>query len=257
MVNSSYNWFPSGASSKEPACQGRKHKTHGSDTWVGKISPGGGQGNPLQYSWLENHMNRGAWWAIAHGSQRVGHDWSDLACTSVQFSTRSCLTVTHGLQHARLPCPSPTPRACSNSCPSNQWCHPTISSSVIPFSSCLQIFSSIRVFSKESVLCIKWPKYWSFSFNPSNEYSGLISFRIDWFDRLAVQGTCKSLLQHHGSRVSILQRSAFFIVHFSHPYMTTGKPELWLEGPLLVTKIMPLEHLLQGLHSTLQSAKRV
>ena len=91
-------------------------------------------------------------------------------------------------------------------------CHPLL---LLP-----SIFPSIRVFSNESVLCIKWPKYWS----PSNEYSGLISFRIDWFDRLAVQGTCKSLLQHHGSRVSILQRSAFFIVHFSHPYMTTGKP---------------------------------
>ena len=87
------------------------------------------------------------------------------------------------------------------------------------------IFPSIRVFSNESVLHIRWPKYWSFSFSisPSNECSGLISFRMDWLDLLAVQGTLKSLLQHHTSKASILQRSAFFIVQLSHPYMTTGK----------------------------------
>ena len=87
------------------------------------------------------------------------------------------------------------------------------------------IFPSIRVISNESVLRIRWPKYWSFSFNnsPSNEYLGLISFRIDWFDLLAVQGTLKSLLQHHSSKASILHCSAFFIVQLSHPYMTTGK----------------------------------
>ena len=87
------------------------------------------------------------------------------------------------------------------------------------------IFPSIRVFSNESVLCIRWSKYWSFSFNisPSNEYSGLISFRIDWFDLLVVQGTLKSLLQHHSSKASILRHSAFFMVQISHPYMSTGK----------------------------------
>ena len=87
------------------------------------------------------------------------------------------------------------------------------------------VFPSIRVFSKESVLCIRWPKYWSFSFsiNPSNEYSGLISFRMDWFDLLAVQGTLKSLLQYHSSKGSVLQCSAFFIAQFLHPYLTTGK----------------------------------
>ena len=87
------------------------------------------------------------------------------------------------------------------------------------------IFPSIRTFSNESALHIRWPKYWSFSFNisPSNEYSGLISFRIDWFDLLAVQGTLKSFLQHHSSKASILQHSAFFIIQLSHPYMTTGK----------------------------------
>ena len=85
------------------------------------------------------------------------------------------------------------------------------------------IFPSIRVFSNESVLHIRWPKYWSFAFSPSNEYSGLISFKMDWLDLLAVQGTLKSLLQHHSSKASVLQSSAFFIVQLSHPYMTTGK----------------------------------
>ena len=87
------------------------------------------------------------------------------------------------------------------------------------------IFPTIRVFSNESALPIRWPKYWSFSFNtsPSNEYSGLISFRMDWLDLLAVQGTLKSLLQHDSSKVSIVQHSSFFIVQLSHPYMTTGK----------------------------------
>ena len=101
-----------------------------------------------------------------------------------------CCLVGHGLQHARLPCPSPAPGACLNSCPLSPWCHPTILSSVIPFS-CLQYFPASRS-SNESALCIRWSKYWSFSISPSNEYSGLISFRIDWFD-LAVQGALKSL----------------------------------------------------------------
>ena len=94
------------------------------------------------------------------------------------------------------------------------------------------IFSNIRVFSNESALRIRWPKYWSFSFSisPSNEYSGLISFRIDWFDLLVVQGTLKSLLQHHSSKASILQCSALFMVQLSHPYVTTGRT---IDGPLL------------------------
>ena len=124
----------------------------------------------------------------------------------------------HGLQHARLPCLSPTPRACSNSCPSSWtsnhliFCCPLL---LLP-----SIFSSIKVFSSESVLHIRWPKYWSFSFNvsPSSEYSGLISFRMDWLDLLAVQGTLKSLLQHHSSKVPTLGHSAFFILQLSHPY---------------------------------------
>ena len=124
----------------------------------------------------------------------------------------------HGLQHARPPCPSPTPKACSNSCPLSLWCHPTISSSVIPFFSCLQSFPASRSFSSDSVLHIRWLKYWSLSFNihPCNEYSGLISFRMDWLDLFAVQGTLKSLLQYHSSKSSVLQCSAFFMVQLSH-----------------------------------------
>ena len=134
----------------------------------------------------------------------------------------------HGLQPTKLPCPSPNPGAFTNSCSLSRWCHPTISSSVVPFSSSLQSFPASRViviFSNESVFCIRWPKCWSFSFNisPSNEYSELVSFRMDWFDLLAVQGTLKSLLQHHSSIASILRCSVFFIVQLSHPYITTGK----------------------------------
>ena len=108
------------------------------------------------------------------------------------------------------------------------------------------IFPSIRVFCNESVLRIRWPKYWSFSYNisPSNEYSGLISFRMDWLDLLAVQGTLKSLLQHHTSKASILWRSAFFIVQLSHLYMTTGKTTA-LTGRTFVGKVMsPLFNML-------------
>ena len=103
------------------------------------------------------------------------------------------------------------------------------------------ILSSIRVFSSESVLHIRWPKYWSFSFSisPYNEYSGLISFRIDWFDLLAIQGTLKSLLQHRSSKASILRRSAFFMVQFSHPSMTTGKT-IALTRQTFVGKVMSL-----------------
>ena len=103
--------------------------------------------------------------------------------TVISYSLRP-----HGLQQTRPPCPSPSPRVCSDSCPSSQWCHPTVSSSVIPFSSCLQSFPASGSFPK-TWLHIRWPKYWSFSVSPSSEYSGLISFRIDWFNLLAIQGT--------------------------------------------------------------------
>ena len=107
------------------------------------------------------------------------------------------------------------------------------------------IFPSIRVFANESVLGIRWLKYWNFSFSisPSNEYSGMISFRINWLDLLAVQGTLKSLLQHHTSKASILQRSAFFVVQLSHPYMTTGKT-IALTTRTFVGKVMSLFNML-------------
>ena len=123
----------------------------------------------------------------------------------VQFSsvTQSCTTLCDPMDH-KLPSPSPTPGAFWNSCPSIWWCHTAISSSVIPFSSCLQSFPMSG--SYESALLIRWPKYWSFSFSisPSNEYSRLISLRFDWLYLLAVQGTLKSLLQHHSSNASII-----------------------------------------------------
>ena len=144
------------------------------------------------------------------------------------------------LQHARPPCPSPTPGVYSNSCPLNRW-------SIQPSHLCCplllppSIFPSIRIFPNESVLHIRWPKYWSFSFSisPSNDYSGLISFGRDWLDLLAVQGTLKSLLQHHSSKASILQCSAFFTVQLSHPYMTTGKT-IALTRWTFVDKVMSL-----------------
>ena len=147
--------------------------------------------------------------------------WSKVMCINTdvdvfQSSVVSDSLQPHGLQPARLLCPSPTPVACSNSCPLSPWGHPTISSSVVPF-------SSIRVFSNESLLHSRWAKYWSFSFSisPSNEYSGLISFKIDWFDLLAVQETLKNPLWHHSLKASVLHHSAFFMVQLSHPYMIT------------------------------------
>ena len=109
--------------------------------------------------------------------------------------------------------------AWSNSCPLSWWCHPPLWPLLLLPSG----FTSIRVFSSELALRIRWPKYWSSSISSSNDYSGLLSFRMDWLDLLAVQRTLKSLLQHHSSKASILQCSAFFIVQLSHPYMTTGK----------------------------------
>ena len=145
---------------------------------------------------------------------------------SVQFShsVMSNSLWPHESQHARPPCPSPTPGISSlmsieSVMPSSHLilCCPLLLLPSIP--------PSIRVFSNKSALCIRWPKYWSFSFSisPSNEHPGLVSFRMDWLDLLAVQGTFKSLLQHHSSKASILWRSAFFIVQLSHPCLTTGK----------------------------------
>ena len=153
--------------------------------------------------------------------------WSPVCSVQFSHSVVSDSLGPHGLQDTRLSCPSPTPGAYSNSCPSSWWCHLIISSfikSVMPSNHLIlchplllpsSILPSIRVFSNVSVLRIRWPKYWSFSFSisPSNKHSGLISFRIDWFDLLGVQGTLKSLLQHHSSKASIFRCSAFFIVN--------------------------------------------
>ena len=229
--------FPGGTSGKKLACLCRRHKRHGLVPWVRKI--------PWRRAWQPTPVflpgklpcTKESSRLYSIGSQRVRHNWSHLPGThtwhsymrqvkswrgwagspsahtrkwlsSVQFSHSvvSSYLWSHGLQHARPPCPSLTPGACSNSCPLSPWCHSTISSSVIPF-------SHIRVFSNESVLHIRWPKDWSFTFSisPSNEYSGLISIRRDWLDLLAVQESLKSLLQCHSSKVSVLWCSAFFI----------------------------------------------
>ena len=138
--------------------------------------------------------------------------FSQFSCLVVSYSLQPC-----GMQHARLPCPSPTPRACSSSCPLSQHVHWMVIPSThlilcCPLLLLPSIFPSIRVFSNESALCVRWPKYWSFSFNisPSNEYSELISFRMDWLDFLAVQGTLKNLLQHHSSKISIQSNVSAF-----------------------------------------------
>ena len=171
------------------------------------------------------------------GTQRVGHNWSSLAQTllysakqgfsSVQFS-RSVVYDSlrpHESQYTRPPCPSPAPRVHPNSRPSSRWCHPAISSSVVPFSSCPQSLPASESFPMSQLFA--WGGQstggFSFSISPSNEHPGLISFRMDWLDLLAVQGTLKSLLQHHSSKASVLWCSAFFTVQLSHPYMTTGK----------------------------------
>ena len=156
--------------------------------------------------------------------------------SSVQFSqsVMSRSLQPHGLQHARLPCFLSRSLLKLMSIelvmPSNHLilCHPLFLRSIFP---------SIRVFSNESVLRIRWPQYWSFSLRPSNEYSGLIFFTMDWLDLLTVQGTLKSLLQHHSSKPSILQSSAFFIVQLLHPYMTTGKT-LDLTRQTFVSKVL-------------------
>ena len=145
---------------------------------------------------------------------------------SVQSLSRIRLFETPWITAHRPPCPSPTPGVYSNSCPLSWWCHLTISSSIIPFSR-LQSFPTSRSFQMSQLFSSGGQSIGvsaSASVNQySNEYSGLISFRMDWLDLLAVQGTLKSLLQHHSSEASILRRSAFFIVQLSHPYMTTGK----------------------------------
>ena len=156
----------------------------------------------------------------------------------------------HELQHARPPCPSPTPRVHSNSCPSSRWCHPAISSSVVPFSSCPQSLPASKSFPMSQLFPWGGQSSFSFSISPSKEHPGLISFRMHWLDLLAVQGPLKSLLQHHSSKASILRCSAFFTVQFSHPYMTTGKT-IALTRWTFVGKVMsPLLNMLSRLVRT-------
>ena len=163
--------------------------------------------------------------------------------SSVQFS-RSVVSDSlrpHEPQHTRLPCPSPTPGVHSNPCPLSRWCHPTISLAVVSFSFCPQSVPASGSFQMSKLFASGGRSIGSFSFSisPSNEQPGLISFRMDWLDLLAVQGTLKSLLQHHRSKASILQRSSFFIVQLSHPYMTTGKT-IALTRWTFVDKVMSL-----------------
>ena len=185
-------------------------------------SPGGGHGNPLQNSCLENPVDRGVGGLQStglqsrtqlsnwHSVQLLSHVWR--FATPWTAARQGSLSTTNPQSLFKL-------MFLESVMPSNHLilCCPLLFQH--------SIFPSIRVFSNESVLCISWPKYWSFNFSicPSNEHSGFISFMIDWLDLLAVQGTLKSLLQHHSSKASILWRSAFFRVQLSHPYMTTGK----------------------------------
>ena len=166
-------------------------------------------------------------------------DLGNFVLHSISSVTQLCPTLWNPMECSTPDFPVlPTPGACSNSCPLSWWCHPTI---ILchPLLFPPSIFPSNRVFSSESVLCFRWPKYWSFSFSisPCNEHSGLISLGIDWFDLLAVQVTLKSLLQHHSSKVSIIRCSAFFMVQLSHPYMTAGKT-IALTRQTFVGKVM-------------------
>ena len=175
----------------------------------------------INICWLYNHVNN----------------------VSVQFSRPvvSDSLQPHELQHTRPPCPSPTPGVYSNSCPSSWWCHPAISSSVIPFSSCPQSLPASGSFPMSQLFESGGQSIWSFNFNisPSNEHPGLIPFKMDWLDLLAVQGTLKSLLQHHSSKASIFWHSTFFTVQLSHPYVTTGNT-IALTRWTFVGKVMSL-----------------
>jgi len=178
--------FPNGSHSKESACTTRDQcSTPGSGR-----SAGEGNGNLLQYSCLENPMDSRAWWATVHGVQRVRHSWATSLSLFQQLNVFTLSWDLHCLKQK-------------------------VRTTYLILSSWLQSFPASES-SSESDLWIRWPKYWSYSFSisPSKEYSGLISFRTDWLDLFAVQGTLKSLLQHHSSKASILQHSAFFFLFY-------------------------------------------
>ena len=195
------------------------------ETWVRSLS--------WEDPWRTERLPTPVFWpgefrGLVHRLQRVRHDWATFTCGSVQFSS---VAQPYPTLCDRMDCSIPgfpvyyqllefTQTLGHWVSDAIQQSHPLSSPSPPP-----SIFPCIRVFSKESVIRIRWPKYWSFSSNisPSSEYSGLISFRMDYLDLLGLQGTLKSLLQHHSSKASILQCSIFFTVQLSHPYMTTGK----------------------------------
>ena len=154
------------------------------------------------------------------------------------FLTRCAGHITHGLQHVRFPWTSLSPRVCSNSCPFSQWCHSTISCSVFPFFSSLKPFLASAFFLLNQLFALDGHSIGA-SGSASFEYSGLISFRIDWFDLPDVQETLRSLCQHHSSKASILQHSALFMVQLSYPHMTTGKT-IALTIQTFVSKVMSL-----------------
>ena len=196
----------------------------------------------LHYTTMKNHFSMGLWCAV---KSRLWHPAMTRSVVKAKFSSVQCIHSVmsdslrpHGLKHARLPCSSS----------SRSLLKLMSTESVMPFNHLIlccpllllpSIFPSITVFFNKSVLYIRWPKYWSFSIGPSNEHSGLISFRTDWLDLPAVQRTLKSLLQHHSSKVSVLWCSAFFIVQLSHPYMTTRKT-VTLTRQTFVDKIISL-----------------
>ena len=226
---------PGGSVVKNPPAIARDVRVVGIIPGSGRY-PGVGNGNPLQYSCWRIPWTQEPGRLQTMGSQRVRH--SLVQFSSVQllhhvllFATpliaerQASLSITNSRSSPRL-----------TSIESSRYLILYCPLLLLP-----SIFPSIRVFSNESTLCIRWPKYWSFSFNisPSSERSGLISFRMDWLDLLAAQGTLKSLLQYHSSKASILWCSAFFTVQLSHPYMTTGKT-IALTRQNFVGKVMSL-----------------
>ena len=231
----SQDGFLGGSAGKESTCN---EGDMGSIPRLGRYS-GEGNGYPLQYTCLKNPMDCVVC-GVTKSLDRTKRLPLFFSSAKFRHSVMSNSLQPHGLQHTRPPCLLPTPGVYSNSCSLSRWCHPIISSSVVPFTPHFNL-CQLKVFSNESVLHIRWPNYQSFSFSisPSNEYSGLISFRMNWLDLLAVQGTVKNLLQHHSSKASILQHSAFFTVQLSHPYMTTGKT-IALTRWTFVGKVMSL-----------------
>ena len=224
ILGTSYG-LPRWLSGEVSTSQGRRCRF---DPWIGKI--------PLKKD-MATYSSILAWsvpWIEKPGGLQSRSD-------QISHSVVSDSLQPHELQHTRPPCPSPTPRVHPDSLsiesvmPSSHLilCRPLLLLPPIP--------PSIRVFSDESALHMRWPKYWSFSFSiiPSKEIPGLISFRMEWLDLLAVQGTLKNLLQHHSSKASILRHSAFFTVQLSHPYMTTGKT-IALTRRTFVGKVMSL-----------------